>query len=161
MLDLRRDLISQTWKIKNGEKSKTTARLTQRNIFKTIFRLAKPAFFFLYPPIHCLIPTNLQAQGQTDKPTNWLTDWPTGWLTDRQTDTHTDRQTDRQTADRRLDGQRDEWMEIQINGLTDQLIDRIDWLIDRLIDWSVDQVYYAFCLVHLFRKTCIIYSPID
>ena len=30
---------------KNGEKSKTTARLTQRNILKTIFRLAKPAFF--------------------------------------------------------------------------------------------------------------------
>ena len=31
--------------LKNGEKSKTTARLTQRNILKTIFRLAKPAFF--------------------------------------------------------------------------------------------------------------------
>ena len=30
---------------KNDEKSKTTARLTQRNIFKTIFRLARPAFF--------------------------------------------------------------------------------------------------------------------
>ena len=31
--------------MKNCEKSKTTARLTQRNILKTIFRLAKPAFF--------------------------------------------------------------------------------------------------------------------
>ena len=29
----------------NDEKSKTTARLTQRDIFKTIFRLARPAFF--------------------------------------------------------------------------------------------------------------------
>ena len=32
-------------RVKNGEKSKTTARLTQRNILKTIFQLAKPAFF--------------------------------------------------------------------------------------------------------------------
>ena len=29
----------------NDEKPKTTARLTQRDIFKTIFRLARPAFF--------------------------------------------------------------------------------------------------------------------
>ena len=32
-------------KHKYDEKSKTTARLTQRDIFKTIFRLAKPALF--------------------------------------------------------------------------------------------------------------------
>ena len=30
---------------KNDEQSKTTARLTQRDMFKTIFRLARPAFF--------------------------------------------------------------------------------------------------------------------
>ena len=40
--------------IKNGEKSKTTARLTQRNILKTIFRLAKPAE--IRRIIICLVP---------------------------------------------------------------------------------------------------------
>ena len=33
-------------KNKNDEKSKTTARLTQRDIFKTIFRLARPVFLY-------------------------------------------------------------------------------------------------------------------
>ena len=35
---------------KNNVKSKTTARLTQRDIFKTIFRLARPSFFRLRCP---------------------------------------------------------------------------------------------------------------
>ena len=32
-------------KYEDDEKSKTTVKLTQRDIFKTIFRLARPAFF--------------------------------------------------------------------------------------------------------------------
>ena len=45
---VRKIRVTQT-KIKrverNDEKSKTTARLTKRDIFETIFRLARPAFF--------------------------------------------------------------------------------------------------------------------
>ena len=38
-------LIIKCNNIEYDEKSKTTERLTQRDIFKTIFRLARPAFF--------------------------------------------------------------------------------------------------------------------
>ena len=38
-------ILKKMQKNKNDEKSKTTAKLTKRDIFMTIFRLARPAFF--------------------------------------------------------------------------------------------------------------------